>query len=73
MDESMFRGIFLEKLGAVVRPLIDRKECIILPSALVCGIPKGPHIFPSFVLMLEFPSMPESIVSFILHILGASL
>ena len=68
MDESMFRGIiFWKKLVAVVRPLIDRKECILFPASLVCGIPKGPHTFPSFFPMLDFLSMPASIVSFILH------
>ena len=54
---------FWKKVVAVVRPLIDKKECIILPALLVCGTPKGPHSFPSLVPMLEFPSMPEIIVS----------
>ena len=56
----------------MVRPLIDKKKCIILPALLLCGIPKGPHKFTSLVPMLDFPSMPASIVSFILHILRAA-
>ena len=62
---------FWKKLVAVMRPLIDKKECILLPASLVCGTPKGPHTFLSLVPMLEFPSMPEIIVSYILHILRA--
>ena len=63
MDESIFRGIFLwKKVVAVVRPLIDRKECILLPASLVCGNPKVPHKFTSLFTMLEFPYMPASIV-----------
>ena len=65
-------GFFLKKVVAVVRPLIDKRECILLPASLVCGIPKGPHTFLSLVPMLEFPSMPASIVLFILHILRAA-
>ena len=49
----------------VVRPLIGKKECIILPASLVCGTPKGTHIFPSLVPMLKFPSIPAINVSFI--------
>ena len=63
---------FWEKAVAVVRPLIDRKECILLPASLVCGIPKGPHKFPSFVSMLEFSSMPSSTVLLVLHSLRAA-
>ena len=55
----------------VVRPLIDKKECILLPASLVCGTPKGTRIFPSLVPMLEFPSIPEINVSFSLHIVRA--
>ena len=65
-------GFFWKKVAAVARPLIDKKECILLPASLVCGIPKGPHTFPSLVPMLEFPSMPASIVSFILNIIRAA-
>ena len=68
----MFRGIFWKKVVAVVRPLIDKKECIILPALLVCGTPKVPHTFPSLVPMLKVPSMTASIVSFNLHILRAA-
>ena len=69
MDGFMFRRIFFwKKVVVVVRPLIDKKECILLPASLVCGIPKGRHIFPLLVPMLKFLSMPASIVSFILHI-----
>ena len=57
----------------MARPLIDKKECILLPASLVCGIPKGMHTFLSLVPMLEFLSMPASILSFILHILRAVL
>ena len=55
----------------MVRPLIDKQECILLPALLMCGTPKGPHKFPSLVPMLELLSMPAIIVSFILHILRA--
>ena len=58
---------FWKNVVAVVRPLIDRKEFILLPVALVCGIPEGQHTFPSFVPMLKFPSVPVSTVSFVLH------
>ena len=61
-------GFFLKKVVVLVRPLIDKKECILLPESLVCGNPKRPHIFLSIVPMLKLPSMPEIIVSFILHI-----
>ena len=54
-----------------MRPLIDKKECIILPASLVCGTTKGSHTFPLLVPMIEFPSMPAIIVPFILHILRA--
>ena len=70
MDPCSVR-FFLKKVVVVVRPLIDKKECILLPASLVCGTPKGPHTFTSLVPMLKFPSMPEIIVSFILHILRA--
>ena len=65
-------GFFWKKVVSVVRPLIDRKDCILLPVSLVCGIPKKPHTFPSFVPMLEFPSVPASIMSFVLHSLIAA-
>ena len=65
-------GFFWKKVVAVVRPLIDKKGCILLPALLVCGTPKGPHTFPLLVPMLKFPSIPASIVSFILHILRAA-
>ena len=55
----------------VVRPLIDKKECILFPASLVCGTPKGAHIFLSLVPMLEFPSIPAINVSYSLHILRA--
>ena len=64
-------GFFWKKVVVVVRPMIDKKECILLPASLVRGTPKGTHIFPSLVPMLGFPSMPAIIVSFILHILRA--
>ena len=63
---------FWKKVVVVVRPLIDRKEYILLLESLVCGIPKGPHTFPSFVPMLEFPSVPASTVSFFLHSLRSA-
>ena len=53
----------------MVRPLIDKKECILLPASLVCVTPKGPHIFTSLVPLLEFSSIPAINVSFSLHIL----
>ena len=62
---------FWKKAVVVVSPLIDKNECILLPASLVCGTPKGPHKFPLLLPMLEFPSMPAIIVSFILHILRA--
>ena len=65
----MFRRILWKKAVVVVRPLIDKKECILLPALLVCGTSKGRHTFPPLVPMLELPSMPAIIVSFILHIL----
>ena len=64
-------GFFWKKVVVMVRPLIDKKECIILPASLVCGTPKGPHIFPPLVPMLELPSIPAINVSFSLHILRA--
>ena len=73
MDESMLRGIFLEKGVAVVRLLIDKKERMLLPVSLVCATPKGMHTFPSLVPMLEFPFMPASIVLFILLILKSCI
>ena len=70
----MFRRIFFgKKVVVVVMPLLDKKECIILPASLVCGTPKGPHIFLSLVPTLEFPSIPAINVSFSLHILRAVL
>ena len=45
-------GFFWKKVVAVMRPLVDRKEYIILPESLVCGISKGPYTFPSFIPML---------------------
>ena len=64
---------FWKKVVAVVRPLLNRKECILLPESLVCGISKGPHTFPSFLPMLEFPSVPASNMLFVLHSLRAAL
>ena len=62
---------FWKKVVVVVRPMIDKKECILITASLVCGTPKGPHTFPSLVPMIKFPSMSAIIVSFILHILRA--